>query len=101
MDMIRDEHCHMLPDGPRLGASVASSECTKCGNSNLSATIPLEMLELTVAGSSLGAYGLPLNGGASSKTGQLSSFVSAFSAIYSAKPGDLTTLTDIQNSLDA
>ena len=53
------------------------------------------------AGAALTAFGLPLDGGPSSKTGQLASFVSAFSSVYSAKTGDLATLADIQASLTA
>ena len=52
-------------------------------------------------GSALIAFGLPLDGGATSKTGQLASYISAFSGIYSAKAADLSTLAGIQDSLNA
>ena len=49
----------------------------------------------------LAAYGLPLDGGATSKTGQLTSFVNAFDNIYTSKSGDLATLVDVQDGLNA
>ena len=53
------------------------------------------------AETALTAFGLPLDGGGTSKTGQLTSFVNAFDNIYASKSGDLATLADIQDGLDA
>ncbi|CAL5222903.1 g5332, partial [Coccomyxa viridis] len=65
--------------------------------SNPGATDP----SVTTLGSALTAFGLPLDGGATSNTGQLASYISAFSGIYSAKAADLSTLAGIQDSLNA
>ncbi|CAK0786463.1 hypothetical protein CVIRNUC_009676 [Coccomyxa viridis] len=54
-----------------------------------------------LAETALTAFGLPLDGGAASKTGQLTSFVNAFDNIYASKTGDLATLADIQDGLNA
>ena len=54
-----------------------------------------------LAETALTAFGLPLDGSATSKTGQLTSFVNAFDNIYASKNGDLATLADIQDGLNA
>ena len=54
-----------------------------------------------IAETALTAYGLPLDGGTTSKTGQLASFANAFDNIFASKSGDLAALADIQDSLNA
>ena len=81
----------MARDGPLLLLSKPPlwSICRPCECSGCS------------TGDALTALGLPLDGGPTSKTEQLSSFIAAFNSIFASQTADVSTLAGIQTSLTA